>query len=104
MLPESIINRKKSGFVIPLAGWLRGRLNPLVRDMLATDRITSQGLFNPVYVQKLLREHESGKLDHAKTLWSLFVFQMWMENFGPSRSLNAATSANGVSDLTAKAA
>lgn len=103
-LPESIINRKKSGFVIPLAGWLRGRLNPLVRDMLAVDRITSQGLFNPVYVQKLLKEHESGKLDHAKTLWSLFVFQMWMENFGPSRSQNAAASNYEVRGLMEKAA
>ncbi len=104
LLPESIINRKKSGFVIPLAGWLRGRLNPLIRDMLAADRIAAQGLFNPVYVQKLLREHESGKLDHAKTIWSLLVFQIWMENFGPSRAVNSATNTNVVPELIAKAA
>jgi hypothetical protein len=72
--------------------------------MLATDRITAQGLFNPVYVEKLLQEHESRKIDHAKTLWSLFVFQMWIENFGPARSLNAAASAIDAPELIAKAA
>lgn len=104
LLPDSIINRKKSGFVIPLADWLRGKLNPLIRDLLAVDRITAQGIFNPVYVQKMLKEHESGKLNHAKTLWSLFVFQMWIENFGPSLSLNTVTSAIDSTELIAKAA
>lgn len=82
LLPDSITSRRKNGFVIPVASWLRGKLNPLVRDALSYDRIKSQGIFNPVYVQKLLIDHESGVANHAKPLWTLLVFQMWFDNFG----------------------
>lgn len=88
LLPPSIAGRKKNGFVIPLASWLRGELRPLVRDMLSRESILSQGLFDPDYVEKLIREHESGASNHAKTIWSLLVFEMWNKNFGPARTLN----------------
>ncbi len=81
MLPPQIIKRMKKGFVIPTAAWLKGQLNPLLRDMLATDRIKNQGLFNPAFVQKLLAEHEHGTANHSKTLWTLLVFQLWYDNF-----------------------
>ncbi len=95
LLPPEITKRKKNGFVIPLAGWLRGKLNPLIREMLAPDRLTRQGLFNPVYVQKLLAEHESGKIDHSKSLWTLLVFQLWFENFGVNSKGDQISSCGG---------
>lgn len=81
LLPHSVTNRKKQGFVIPVAAWLKGKLNPLARDLLAPERIKNQGLFNPVFVNKLLTEHETGKSNHSKTLWTLLVFQLWLGNF-----------------------
>jgi asparagine synthase (glutamine-hydrolysing) len=84
LLPQHIINRMKSGFVVPLATMLRGALNPLVHDLLAPDRIRKQGLFNPVFVQRLLKEHETGAANHGATLWTLLVFQLWFDNFSQS--------------------
>ena len=86
MLPSQIIKRRKQGFSVPVAEWLNSKLNPLVRDLLAPDRIKNQGLFNPVFVQKLLNEHETGKANHHKTLWTLLIFQLWCDNF-PSKDL-----------------
>ncbi len=82
LLPPSIINRRKQGFVIPVAAWLKGQLNPLVRELLAFERLKKQGLFNPTYVQKLLHEHETNQANHCQKLWTLLVFQLWFENFG----------------------
>ncbi len=81
LLPSDILHRPKKGFGIPIAEWLKGRLNPLMHEMLAPDRLTSQRLFNVDYVQRLIREHETGTASHHKELWTLLVFQLWSDNF-----------------------
>lgn len=83
LIPKVILQRPKKGFGIPIAEWLKGRLNPLLHDMLAADRLKDQGLFDPLYVQKLIEEHESGCASHHKELWTLLVFQLWHDNFLP---------------------
>ncbi len=81
LLPKNILKRPKKGFGIPVAQWLRGKLNPLLRDMLAAERLREQGIFEPAYVEKLLTEHEQNKASHHKELWTLLVFQLWYESF-----------------------
>ena len=81
LIPAEIVNRPKKGFGIPIADWLKGRLNPLLHDMLAPERLKQQGLFNSEYVQRLIKEHETGAASHHKELWTLLVFQLWIENF-----------------------
>jgi len=84
LLPDEILHRKKKGFGIPVAEWLKGRLNPLMRDLLAPERLKHQGLFNPTYVQTLITEHEKGVASHHKQLWTLLVFQLWYDRFAKS--------------------
>jgi asparagine synthase (glutamine-hydrolysing) len=81
LLPKTILQRPKKGFGIPIAEWLKGRLNPLLHDLLAPERLKTQGLFNPDFVQKLIGEHEKGTASHHKQLWTLLVFQLWLDNF-----------------------
>lgn len=82
LLPKEILHRPKKGFGIPIAGWLKGRLNPLMHDLLDETRLKNQGLFDPKFVQKLVNEHEKNIASHHKQLWTLLVFQLWYENFG----------------------
>ena len=81
LLPKSILQRSKKGFGIPIAEWLKGRLNPLMHDLLAPDRLKDQGLFDEKFVQKLIKEHEKNIASHHKQLWTLLVFQLWYDNF-----------------------
>ena len=81
LLPQEILHRPKKGFGIPIAEWLKGRLNPLMHDMLSPDRLSDQGLFNPDHVQRLITEHETAQASHHKELWTLLVFQVWADNF-----------------------
>ncbi len=81
LLPQTILNRPKKGFGIPIAQWLKGRLNPLMRDLLSPERLLNQGLFESGFVQTMIREHETGKETHHKQLWTLIVFQLWYDNF-----------------------
>lgn len=36
LLPASILHRSKKGFGVPIAQSLKGRLNPMIRDLLRT--------------------------------------------------------------------
>ncbi|MDQ3129509.1 MAG: asparagine synthase (glutamine-hydrolyzing) [Acidobacteriota bacterium] len=81
LLPKNILERPKKGFGIPIAEWLKGRLNPLMHDLLDSKRLQNQGLFDAEFVQKLIKEHETNFASHHKQLWTLLVFQLWFDNF-----------------------
>jgi asparagine synthase (glutamine-hydrolysing) len=81
MLPKTILRRPKKGFGVPVAAWLKGRLNPLMHDLLDSTRLKNQGLFNEKFVRQLIKEHEKGIASHHKQLWTLLVFQLWYDNF-----------------------
>ncbi len=87
LLPHDILHRPKKGFGIPIAEWLKGRLNPLMHDMLSPERLNKQGLFKVDYVQKLMKEHEAGAASHHKELWTLLVFELWCESFLPQAAM-----------------
>ena len=81
LLPESIVNRKKQGFPIPLDQWLRNEAREMVNDMLRPEIVRQRGLFDPAYVQKLVSGHESGYFNYSKEIWGLVSFEMWMQKF-----------------------
>jgi len=56
-------------------------LKGAVTDLLHPQRLKSQGLFNPDYVQRLLQEHFKGQKDNRKRLWTLFIFQTWYDRY-----------------------
>ncbi len=78
-LPNSILQRPKKGFGIPVARWLRGPLAPLLDRLLAPERLERQGLFRPAEVARLIAAHRDGVRDHRKPLWTLLMFQLWHE-------------------------
>lgn len=86
LLPADILYRSKKGFGIPIAEWLKGSLNPLMHDLLDSQRLKEQGIFAPSYVEMLISEHEKGIASHHKQLWTLVVFQLWYDNFARARA------------------
>lgn len=81
LLPAFVAKRGKKGFGVPIADWLKGKLKPLAKDMLSSERLKRGGFFNAYYVQKLFKEHESGVANHRKLLWTLLMFELWRESF-----------------------
>jgi asparagine synthase (glutamine-hydrolysing) len=80
-LPREIVYRQKRGFSVPIAGWMRGELRPLLEERLNPERLKRQGWFQPAFVERLLDEHWSGRVDHRKTLWTLLMFQLWHDRW-----------------------
>jgi asparagine synthase (glutamine-hydrolysing) len=78
-LPEPIIKRKKKGFGIPIADWLKGELRPWVEELLSPSSINRHAFFEPGRVQSLWEEHLAGIRDNRKPLWSLVVLLLWAQ-------------------------
>jgi asparagine synthase (glutamine-hydrolysing) len=85
-LPEVILARRKQGFGVPIAQWLRGPLRPLLEATLGADRLRGAGLLEPESVARLVAEHVHQHRDHRKVLWSLLTFELWREAYLPGRS------------------
>jgi asparagine synthase (glutamine-hydrolysing) len=82
-LPEEIVDRPKKGFGVPIAQWLRGPLRGLAHDLLEPTKLRREGLLNVAEVTRLLKEHDEGRADHRKPLWTLLALELWMERYGP---------------------
>lgn len=79
LLPPAILGRNKRGFQIPVSQWLRGKLRPLLEDLLGEEHLRKQGIFMPQAVRKMMELHFSGKADLRKQLWTLLVLQLWLK-------------------------
>jgi len=83
LLPPEVIHRQKKGFGVPIAKWVKGPLKELFGDMLSPVRVRREGFLNPEYVTVLLEDHLKGKKDNRKLLWTLLVWELWMERYRP---------------------
>jgi asparagine synthase (glutamine-hydrolysing) len=80
-IPAAIIDRPKRGFGVPVGHWLRGPLRAWAREVLHPDKLRSEGIFNPLVVERLFAEHTDGKADHRKKLWTLIAWQLWHDHW-----------------------
>ncbi len=81
ILPDSILNRPKKGFGIPVAHWFRGPLKEQMLSVLSPERMASQGFFDPRGVKRLIDDHLEGRRDNRKQLWTLFAFELWHDGY-----------------------
>jgi asparagine synthase (glutamine-hydrolysing) len=80
-LPESVIRRKKVGFNLPNARWIKQELKPFVTDHLSPRRIREIGLFDPQVVNTLLHDHFQETADNSHQLWCLLTLVLWWGQF-----------------------
>ncbi len=81
LLPDNVISRSKSGFGVPLRGWLHGPMRELVEDLLSKDAIQRTGLFSHSAVARLLSEDKAGQVDGAYPILALLCIQLWCQTF-----------------------
>jgi len=80
-LPPSILYRKKQGFSIPLASWLRNEMRGFVEETLFSPRNGLSSFFNLQYIKDLWRRHLNGRQDYAYPLWGIMMFSLWKKKF-----------------------
>ena len=81
ILPAEILTRRKMGFPVPFASWVRGEWNEVVRDVLHDSRSRQRGLIEPAAVERLLDAHQRGAAAGGDALWSLLNLELWYRTF-----------------------
>jgi asparagine synthase (glutamine-hydrolysing) len=79
-VPKTLVERPKMGFGIPLHDWLRDSLRDWAEALLDESLLRQQGYFHPLPIRKMWEEHLSGVRNHQANLWSILMFQAWLEN------------------------
>jgi asparagine synthase (glutamine-hydrolysing) len=80
-VPDAILDAPKRGFQPPLAGWLRGPLAGLARELLLDPVARGRGHFRPDRVAALIDRHVDGVEDCSQGIWTLMVYEAWHREF-----------------------
>lgn len=81
LLPDDILYRKKMGFSVPLANWLRSELKEIATERLLNRERGLRDYFKVAAISKLWHEHQSEAKDHSTLLWSMLLFQLWWDRY-----------------------
>jgi asparagine synthase (glutamine-hydrolysing) len=81
LLPTEILRRKKRGFGVNVVDeWFRGSLTRNLNSYLRDESSLMYGFLRSRAVRTLLDDHQAGRRDNHKILFSLVVFEEWLRN------------------------
>jgi asparagine synthase (glutamine-hydrolysing) len=80
LLPPAIIERPKSGMLVPVEGWFKGPLLNVARERLL-DGLAGFGLFERTYLERLL-DGRMGALRPRRgvKMWLLLTLESWLRS------------------------
>jgi asparagine synthase (glutamine-hydrolysing) len=81
LVPTANLRRRKMGFAVPIRQWLRGPMQPFLREIVLSDRALARGLFKPASLRRIVDDHVDARADHEHRLWSLLMLELWFERF-----------------------
>lgn len=84
--PRALFERPKTGFGIPVGEWIKGPLRDWAENLLDARRLRSEGWLDAEKVDQRWRQHLSGTRDSTGALWSILMFEAWLEAQGNSIS------------------
>ncbi|MCY7279851.1 MAG: asparagine synthase C-terminal domain-containing protein, partial [Sphingomonas bacterium] len=77
--PESLFDRPKAGFAVPVGQWIKHPLREWAESLLDPQRLAADGYFVPAIVAARWNDHLSGRRDSTAAMWSILMFQAWLD-------------------------
>jgi len=77
LLPVQNIRRRKMGFGVPIAAWLRHELRGLMEDTVLAPGAATAAYFSPTAVRWLMDQHLHAAADYSHPLWAILWLELW---------------------------
>jgi asparagine synthase (glutamine-hydrolysing) len=81
LLTDEILYRKKMGFSVPLAEWLRKDLRALAEEKLFSPQSGLAHFFDTHALKELWQKHQNGSHNFSNELWSCLMFELWWQKY-----------------------
>ncbi len=76
LLPREVLHRQKTGFGVPVSGWMRGPLAGALEEFVFRRDTAMAAMIDPAAARRVYAEHTAGA-DHGTRLWSLLCLGVW---------------------------
>ncbi len=80
-LPDSIINRKKRGFLTPIDEWLKSDFAGLLADIIESQDSLSRTYLNTGFIRTMIQQHKEQKKDYQRQLFIILSLELWYKHF-----------------------
>jgi asparagine synthase (glutamine-hydrolysing) len=80
LVPQEILDRKKAGFPVPYARWMRTELKDWVRDILFDRESMNRGYFDKNSIEQMVKQDSDGG-SYPKEIFSLVALELWHRQF-----------------------
>jgi asparagine synthase (glutamine-hydrolysing) len=80
VVPQEILDRKKTGFPVPYERWLRNELRSFVQETVCSDRAIARGYFKANALKKLI-EVDAADGGLSKEVFCLLTLELWHQRF-----------------------
>ena len=77
LVPNSVLQRRKSGFSVPLQSWFAGPLRALFCDNVLSHG-KSLDFLQAAAIRQLFEENQRGRRDHGFKLWAILMLELWL--------------------------
>ncbi|MBV8189192.1 MAG: asparagine synthase (glutamine-hydrolyzing) [Alphaproteobacteria bacterium] len=86
LLPHECMYRTKVGFRVPVAKFMNEEIRAQTDEILLGERFLDRGIIRADFVEQMLEEHRSRKVEHGTRLWTLICLEMWYRTWIDSDS------------------
>jgi asparagine synthase (glutamine-hydrolysing) len=80
LLPAAIVDRRKSGFGVPLGRWFKAK-DGLGERLAALPETAAADMFDRPVLRQMIQDHKAGTRDHSELLWTVLNLSTWREAF-----------------------
>ncbi len=81
LIGKNLAYRKKQMFTVPVGEWIRKELYEFAYKMILSKNSLCRDLFNPNYIEEMLKDHQSGKSNFTREIRALMALEIWHERF-----------------------
>jgi asparagine synthase (glutamine-hydrolysing) len=78
-VPQSLVDRPKMGFGVPIDAWLRDGVRDWAEPYMDESRLRSEGYLDADVIRQTWSQHQKGAVESGGPLWTVLMFQQWLE-------------------------